>query len=331
MDKDMTFQIVLVPNHDVGPFLVPIPELLNSVQCEFRFSLRDIPTTPPPIADVDTTLGDLYQLKKRLKLRDEDLLVQYIGAPLASRSKGLANLFVAGSNITESPPRVAAVSTSFIRRHILPLDPTYLIQRHAFYHLLVCCLAGSYLELAAHDDHGCLLDFNNYTPNIQRKLEAGYLFCDSCATKVVEHELGQPLLDICAVFKDRASSLTFGAPTSGERPKVFLCYAGGDRDNVADLFRQLSADGFEPWMDKESLLPGQDWKLEIKRAINNADYFIACLSSLFHNRTFAHKEITLALDVLDELPEGQIYLIPARLEDCAIDDRLSGRQWVDLF
>ena len=31
------------------------------------------------------------------------------------------------------------------------------------------------------------------------------------------------------------------------------------------------------------------------------------------------------------MPEGAIYLIPARLEECRIEDRLAGRQWVDLF
>jgi serine/threonine-protein kinase len=31
------------------------------------------------------------------------------------------------------------------------------------------------------------------------------------------------------------------------------------------------------------------------------------------------------------MPEGAIYLIPVRLEDCPVPDRLSSRQWVDLF
>jgi hypothetical protein len=35
--------------------------------------------------------------------------------------------------------------------------------------------------------------------------------------------------------------------------------------------------------------------------------------------------------VIDEKPEGSIFLIPARLEECSLPDRLSGRQWVDLF
>jgi hypothetical protein len=30
-------------------------------------------------------------------------------------------------------------------------------------------------------------------------------------------------------------------------------------------------------------------------------------------------------------PEGTIFLIPLRLENCPLDDRLSSQHWVDLF
>ena len=84
-------------------------------------------------------------------------------------------------------------------------------------------------------------------------------------------------------------------------------------------------------MKKEKLIGGQDWQLEIKYAINESDYFVPCLSSHFQSRTFGHKEINLAIEVLDTMPQGAIYLIPVRLEDCGIDDRLAGRHCIDLF
>jgi hypothetical protein len=43
------------------------------------------------------------------------------------------------------------------------------------------------------------------------------------------------------------------------------------------------------------------------------------------------REIKYALDIADEKPEGTIFLIPARLENCRVPDRLSGKQWVNLF
>lgn len=115
------------------------------------------------------------------------------------------------------------------------------------------------------------------------------------------------------------------------RPTVFLCYAGPDRAMVDGLYERLSRDGFSPWMDKRSLLPGQEWQLEIKRAIERSDYFVACISRRFQEKTYANKEIKHALDVLDMMPEGAIYFVPVRLEECAVQDRLVSRQWVDLF
>ncbi|MBW2739925.1 MAG: TIR domain-containing protein [Deltaproteobacteria bacterium] len=114
-------------------------------------------------------------------------------------------------------------------------------------------------------------------------------------------------------------------------PKVFLCYAGSDREQVEQLYERLQCDGFSPWMDKKSLLPGLDWRLEIKHSIETADFFIACISRHFQARTYGHKEIKLALEVLDMMPEGTIFLIPTRLEECSVDDRIASRQWVDLF
>jgi hypothetical protein len=113
--------------------------------------------------------------------------------------------------------------------------------------------------------------------------------------------------------------------------RVFLCYAGRDRPQVEQLFERLQIDGFKPWMDKKSLLPGQDWRLEIRRAIEASDFFLACISRRFRERTYGLKEIKLALEVLDTMPEGTIYLIPLRLEDCPVEDRLASRHWVDLF
>ena len=60
--------------------------------------------------------------------------------------------------------------------------------------------------------------------------------------------------------------------TEAKRPlKVFLCYAhiislwDADRDAVRALYNCLTKDGVDTWLDKEKLLPGQDWRLEIRK------------------------------------------------------------------
>jgi len=53
-----------------------------------------------------------------------------------------------------------------------------------------------------------------------------------------------------------------------KRPlKVFLCHAHADRDPVRGLYARLTADGVDAWLDKEKLLPGQDWESEILKAV----------------------------------------------------------------
>ncbi|MCB9112044.1 MAG: TIR domain-containing protein [Anaerolineales bacterium] len=50
-----------------------------------------------------------------------------------------------------------------------------------------------------------------------------------------------------------------------KRPlKVFLCHAHADRDAVRALYTRLTNDGVDAWLDKEKLLPGQDWELKYK-------------------------------------------------------------------
>jgi hypothetical protein len=331
----MNYQVILLPNHDSKHFLQNISALLNNAQDVFHFRLMD--ESPNKYlssehlqVDVDEALQNVYSFKTECSLRDEDFVIQFINKSLVSTSRGLINLFIAASSIGESSPRVAVISTSFIRKHILPVDPTYIIQRHAFYHLIVCCLVGAFLEIDAREDRGCLMDFNSFTPNIRHKIENGYTFCEACTTIVDRHPLGKAVFEICGALKVGAET-TLMPLKKTKKKRVFLCYSGADREKVLELYERLNNDGFEPWMDKKNIIGGQDWRLEICRAIETSDYFVACLSQSFQERTYGHKEIKLALEVLDTMPEGAIYLIPVRLENCIVETRLADRQWVDLF
>ena len=121
------------------------------------------------------------------------------------------------------------------------------------------------------------------------------------------------------------------SPTASRGLRVFLCHASEDKDAVRSLYRQLQQSGFHPWLDQEDLLPGQDWNAEIIKAVRQTDIVLVCLSTRSERRGYVQKEIVRALDVADEQPEGAIFLIPVRLEDCDVPDRLKRWQWVDLF
>lgn len=120
--------------------------------------------------------------------------------------------------------------------------------------------------------------------------------------------------------------------TEAKRPlKVFLCHAHSDKDAVKALYTRLTNDGVDAWLDKEKLLPGQDWEMEIHKAVREADVIIVCLSKQFNQRGYRQKEVRLALDEADMIPEGEIFIIPARLEECESFDSLQKWHWVDLF
>ncbi len=117
-----------------------------------------------------------------------------------------------------------------------------------------------------------------------------------------------------------------------KRPlKVFLCHAHADRDPVRGLYTRLTQDGVDAWLDKAKLLPGQDWELEIRKAVREADVVVVCLSKQFNQAGFRQKEVRLALDTAMEKPEGEIFIIPARLEECDTLESLRHLHWVDLF
>jgi hypothetical protein len=115
--------------------------------------------------------------------------------------------------------------------------------------------------------------------------------------------------------------------------RVFLCHASQDKPAVRDLYRQLLATGWiEPWLDEEKLLPGQDWDLEIEKAVEASDAVIVCVSSTsVAKEGYIQKELRRVLDLALEKLEGAIFVIPVRLDECGIPRQLRDRQFLDYF
>jgi hypothetical protein len=128
------------------------------------------------------------------------------------------------------------------------------------------------------------------------------------------------------------NALRIADSTSSRVLRAFLCYSSNDKPKVRVLYRRLFAENIDPWLDEEKLLPGQEWSQEITKAIRAADVVIVCLSRGSINKAgYVQKEIKYALDVADEQPEGAIFLIPLKLEECEVPERLKRRQWVNYF
>ena len=134
------------------------------------------------------------------------------------------------------------------------------------------------------------------------------------------------------IFQEFFTSIDFSPNASKRTLRVFLCHSKTDKPKIQELYRRLKEDNVDPWLDEEKLLPGQDWQLEIQQAVRTSDVVVVCLSHNSINKTgYVQKEIKFALDIADEQPEGAIYLIPVKLEQCDVPRRLQRWQWVDLF
>src|SRR5512141_1573698 len=123
-------------------------------------------------------------------------------------------------------------------------------------------------------------------------------------------------------------------PDSASRPlRIFLCHSSSDKPTVRELYQKLSAEGWmDVWLDEEKLLPGQDWDYEIDRALDNSDAVIVTLSTgSVSKEGYVQKELRFALDIAFEKPEGTIFLLPVRLDDCERPRRLRPIQGIDYF
>ena len=101
--------------------------------------------------------------------------------------------------------------------------------------------------------------------------------------------------------------------------QIFLAHASEDKAAVLELYDRLKQKGYKPWMDKRSLIPGQNWREEIPKAIKQSQIFIACLSQKSVSKQGdVQREFKLALNKYAEMAPGTIYLIPLKLDDCEV-------------
>ncbi|WP_324670754.1 toll/interleukin-1 receptor domain-containing protein [Hymenobacter sp. GOD-10R] len=106
--------------------------------------------------------------------------------------------------------------------------------------------------------------------------------------------------------------------------KVFISYAKEDYRFAESLYNFLNSNNFQPWIDKKGILPGQDWNFIIRKALREANYIILLLSDTsVQKRGYVQREFKLALEYYEEKLEDDIYLIPLKINDCQVPDRLS--------
>ncbi|ETR69612.1 MAG: hypothetical protein OMM_03821 [Candidatus Magnetoglobus multicellularis str. Araruama] len=119
--------------------------------------------------------------------------------------------------------------------------------------------------------------------------------------------------------------------SSRPKPMIFLCHAKEDNEYARLLHEKLKDADLNPWLDEINILPGQNWDYEIQHAMKKADFALIILSELsVKKRGYINKEIKWALDRQSEKQNGDIFLIPVKIESCDLPDNLSNFQAVNL-
>jgi hypothetical protein len=115
--------------------------------------------------------------------------------------------------------------------------------------------------------------------------------------------------------------------------QIFLSYAREDIHIAENIFKELRSAKLNIWFDKEKMFPGKKWKVEISKAIQNSKFFIAILSkNSISKRGYVQKELNEALEIFEQIPEDEIFIIPVRIDNCnPTHHKLNEIHWLDLF
>ena len=100
-------------------------------------------------------------------------------------------------------------------------------------------------------------------------------------------------------------------------PRIFLCYAPEDEAPVREIHSLLRQEGFQPWMDKLNLSPGENRRREIRRALGVSDFMLIFFSSIsVASKGYLQEDFQYALTCLETISEGKIDIIPVRIDSC---------------
>lgn len=107
---------------------------------------------------------------------------------------------------------------------------------------------------------------------------------------------------------------------------VFVSYVHDDSPIVDQLCADLENAGVRTWRDIDQLLPGDDWKIAIRRAIESGTGFIACFSerSEDRSRSYMREELVLAIEQLRQRPADSGWFMPVLLDEVTPPDTAVG-------
>ena len=120
---------------------------------------------------------------------------------------------------------------------------------------------------------------------------------------------------------------------------VFLSYCHDNYEVVSKLYNHLETLGEKVWWDR-NIMPGQNLKSEITKAILDSYAIIICFSNELYSKykSGVFPELREAISIYREYPSSTIFIIPIRLSECQIPyieidstTRMDNLLYIDFF
>jgi hypothetical protein len=104
--------------------------------------------------------------------------------------------------------------------------------------------------------------------------------------------------------------------------RVFISYVSENYPVATEIANVISENGFDVWLDKNKLKPGQRWLDEIRKAIQTGSFFIPLFSKEWVNRerSVANDELLIAIAEMRNRPYDRAWLIPVKINECVVPE-----------
>jgi hypothetical protein len=156
---------------------------------------------------------------------------------------------------------------------------------------------------------------------------ATYGKCNICKSEVEVKYKNGVMKGKCKVCK----AIVYKRNLDKQDRIIFISHASEDKEYAYRLYDDLKKRGFNPWLDKENLVPGKDWNVQIRETIKKCKYFLPLFSSTsVLKEGYVQEEFDLAHD-LGNMVEEQMSIIPIRLDECDIPEKFRKKQFQDMF
>jgi hypothetical protein len=113
---------------------------------------------------------------------------------------------------------------------------------------------------------------------------------------------------------------------TGTEGKVFISHGSPDKPFVRRLAAAIETAGYPTWVDENEILPGDALPARVSAALADATAYIAAISRHSVGSKWFNYELRIATQ---RMIEGDLVLIPIRLDDAPVPLELTSLLWAD--